>query len=326
MADNLNPTVTSTLTSPTAGHTAPARVIIADDHRVLAEGLRTLLQPTYTVVGMVHSGTELLPPLAVTPADCLLLDLLMPGQHGLALVPAIRRIQPDLRIVVLTMLVDRRVAEAALAAGADAFVPKDADRHEVLGAIATVLAGGRYLSPRIPKTTHRVGLAARPGCERLTPRQETILQLLGSGKRPAQIADALGVSRSTVTFRLANLMRVLGFCSTDALLQWAVLAAPPHSVRHGTPRRGLRTTQAAPECQAARICRRRPHQPTRAGGHGLAGGGRASPINPLHGGRDAVRTATGAHAGPSAPRLPAAVSLPRRAPSAETPTAIFGRS
>jgi DNA-binding NarL/FixJ family response regulator len=201
-------------------------VIVVDDHRVLAEGLRTLLQPTHTVVALAHSGDDLLPILRTTPADCLLLDLMMPGQHGLALLPVIRRIQPALKIVILTMLLDREVAQACVQAGAHGYVPKDADSDEVLDAIAAVLAGERYLSPRIPKVTHRVGLAAaQPGFERLTPRQQEIVLLLGRGKRPAQIADALGVCRSTVTFHLKKAEQVLGLPS-DTLRQWAVLMAP----------------------------------------------------------------------------------------------------
>jgi DNA-binding NarL/FixJ family response regulator len=261
MTDNLAG-IASIPTGPGAG-IATARVIIADDHRVLAEGLRTLLEPTYTVVGMAHSGTDLLPILRTAPADCLLLDLMMPGQNGFSLLPLIRRIQPALKIVVLTMLVDRVIAEACLRAGADAFVPKDADGEEVLDAISTVLAGKRYLSPRVPKTSHHVGLAAaRPGLEGLTPRQYAILRLLSSGKRPAHIAEDLGVSRSTVTFHIQNLMRVLGVPTTDALLQWAVLTAPPP--RNGARLRWNRTARG----EVRRAC-----CPRRAGSTGVSPSG-----------------------------------------------------
>jgi len=122
-------------------------------------------------------------------------------------------------------------------------VPKDADREEVLHAIAAVLAGERYVSPRVPKRSHSVGVdAACPGLERLTPRQQGILLMLGNGRLPAQIAAALHVSRSTITFHLRNIARVLGIPTKERLRQWAVLMAlespppPPFPTRESAPR------------------------------------------------------------------------------------------
>ena len=209
------------------------RLIIADDHRVVTEGLRRILEPVHTVVAVVHSGDHVIPLLRTTPADCLLLDVMMPGQNGYTLLPQIRDAQPALKVVVLTMFVDRLLARECLAAGAHAFVPKDADGAELLGAIATVLAGGTYLSPRVPKITHRVGLAARvPGFEPLTPRRQEIVELLGHGLRPAEIADQLGIGRSTVTFHLRVAEETLGL-APDGLREWLALMAdpspPPHS-------------------------------------------------------------------------------------------------
>jgi len=106
-------------------------------------------------------------------------------------------------------------------------VPKDADREELLAATDAALGDRLYRSPRLPKTAHGVGLAAAPGFERLTPRQLTIMRMLSERKRPAHIAAALGVSRSTITFHLHNLMRILGAPSSDDLMRLAVLHAPP---------------------------------------------------------------------------------------------------
>jgi two-component system capsular synthesis response regulator RcsB len=140
--------------------------------------------------------------------------------------------------VVVTMLGDPHLADACFQAGALAFVPKDADREELLAAIDAALADRRYRSPRLPKTAHGVGPAGGPGFERLTPRQLAIMRMLADGKRPAHIAAALGVSRSTVTFHLHNLMRILGVTSSDDLLRLAVLHAPPRS-RGWTRRSGI---------------------------------------------------------------------------------------
>jgi DNA-binding NarL/FixJ family response regulator len=198
------------------------RLIIADDHRLVAAGFRSLLESSYEIAGIAITGDELLAVLAQCPADCLLLDLVMPGHNGLSLIPTVRRLQPELKVVIVTMLVDRVVADAAVGAGASGFVPKDSSREELEVALSTVLAGGLYMSPRVPKTTHRVGLDARhPGLERLTPRQEQILLFLGEGRSQTEIARQLGVSKCTVTLHKRNLMRALGFTTSGALIQFA---------------------------------------------------------------------------------------------------------
>ncbi len=140
--------------------------------------------------------------------------------------PDLRRLRPDLRIIIVTMHADRRLANACFAAGAHGFLPKDAGRAELLTAISDVLAGRRYLSPRIPKTSHRVGLAAQHlGFERLTPREEEVVLLLGAGRKPIEIAHTLGVSPSTVTFHLQHAVRVLGVTTEGNLVRLAVLLA-----------------------------------------------------------------------------------------------------
>jgi DNA-binding NarL/FixJ family response regulator len=204
-----------------------ARVIIADDHRLVAEGLRRLVEPPHLVLGVVHSGDDLLRTLRTTPAHCLLLDLVMPSAHGLVLMPTIRTLQPGLKVVVVTMLTDPCIADASFRAGALAFVPKNADRDDLLAAIEAVLENRRYRSSRVPKTGHGVGWTGAPGFERLTPRQHAIMRMLGEGKRPAHIAAAFGLGRSTITFHLHNLMRILGAPSTDDLVKLAVLHDPP---------------------------------------------------------------------------------------------------
>jgi len=201
-----------------------SRVLLCDDHRLVTAGLQKLIEPPHNVVAATHSAAELLALLPNTPADCLLLDLQMPERNGLDLIPDIHGIQGDLKILVVTMHVDHYLAAACLKEGAAGFLPKDAGREELLFAVSQVLAGRRYLSPRIPKTSHRVGLATRcPGFEDLTPRREQIVLLLGAGKRPGEIAHALGISPSLVTFHLHQIMRILGTPSHSALVRLAVL-------------------------------------------------------------------------------------------------------
>ena len=203
---------------------ARARLVLADDHHLLVEGLQKMLQPTFEVVGIAYSGEALLDLLPNIEPDCLLLDLSMPGRNGLQLLPDITALKPRLRILVVTMHLDWALAESVLHAGAHGFIPKDSRLDELLEAIGQVLAGHQYLSPRVPQNSHRVALRARhPGVAQLTSRQQQILRLVGHGKSSAQIAETIGVSERTVSFHRANLRKVLGIDSEQGLLRYAIL-------------------------------------------------------------------------------------------------------
>ncbi len=203
---------------------ARPRLVIVDDHRLLVQGLQQMLGKRYDVVGVAYAGDELLELLRHTPADALLLDLSLPGRGGLELLPEIRALQPQLRVLVLTMHVDRILAEAALAAGAAGFVPKDAGMEELELALETVLEGKAFLSERVPPISHRVGLeAVHASLARLTPRQQTILGLIGKGKTSAEIADKLGLTESTITFHRQRIRKILGLTSEWELVRHAIL-------------------------------------------------------------------------------------------------------
>jgi DNA-binding NarL/FixJ family response regulator len=219
-----------------AHHTRPedaARLILCDDHQLVRDGLRYVCERLYQVVGAASSGDELLALLKSQTADCLLLDLEMRWHSGLQLIGAIKRLRPEMKILIVTMHIDRMLAEASLSAGANGFIPKEATSDELFVAISEVLAGRRYLSSRVPKSSHGVGLGAKHlGLSRLTPRQQQIILLLGEGKSGHEICRMLNLSPSTITFHKHNIMRVLGIDSDGALLQYAVL------VRAGTPAEG----------------------------------------------------------------------------------------
>ena len=200
------------------------RLILADDHRLLVQGLRQMLGKRYAIVGVAYDGESLLELLRSTPADLLLLDLSLPGRSGLDVLPEIRAIQPELRVLVLTMHVDRTLAEASLASGALGFVPKDSGMEELETALTEVLAGRRYLSPRVPKTSHRMGLdAVHLSLSRLTPRQQEILRLLGEGKSSGEIAHHFGLTTSAITWHRAHMRRELGLTNEWDLARFAIL-------------------------------------------------------------------------------------------------------
>lgn len=203
-----------------------SRLILVDDHRLLVEALRSMLSRRFEVVGAAYAGDELLRLLASTPADCVLLDLSLPGRSGLDLLPDIRRLQPDVRVVILTMHVDRVLAQAAFAAGALGFVPKDSGMGELETAITEALAGRRYLSARVPKVTHRVGPGAKHlALATLTPRQQEILGFLAEGKSSAEIGSALGLTTSAITFHRSRIRKLLGLESEWELVRYAILVS-----------------------------------------------------------------------------------------------------
>ena len=137
---------------------------------MVVDSLRDVLAMSYDIVAVAHCGAELLDLLRTRSADCILLGLQLPDRHGLDLIPEILALQPALRILIVTMFLDRCLAEAALVAGAFGFVPKDGTREELKHAIAEVLAGNRHVSPRVPRTSQRTGIDAfHPALARLTP-------------------------------------------------------------------------------------------------------------------------------------------------------------
>jgi DNA-binding NarL/FixJ family response regulator len=183
-----------------------------------------MLDQHFDVVGAAYSGEELLRLLPSTPADCLLLDLSLPGRSGIDLLPDIRALSPDLRVVILTMHVDRILAEAAFAGGALGFVPKDSGMDEVEKALTEALAGRRYLSPRVPKITHRVGMdSAHLALARLTPRQQEILGYLADGLSSQEMGARVGLTANSITFHRQRLRKVLGLASEFELVRYAIL-------------------------------------------------------------------------------------------------------
>ena len=202
------------------------RVFIADDHHLLVQALRTMLEPQFDVVGEAFSGDELLGKLPGARADALLLDLQMPGRSGLELLPDLTRQHPALKILIVTMHVDRVLADAALLAGAHGFLPKDSPMEELVVALREVLAGRRYVSPNVPRVSNRVSMgASHLGLSRLTPRQQQIVQLIGAGKTSEEIGDALGLSVHTIGFHRTNIRRALGIDSEWGLVRYAILVS-----------------------------------------------------------------------------------------------------
>jgi DNA-binding NarL/FixJ family response regulator len=208
------------------------RVLIADDHAVVRQGLRTFLelQDEIEVVGEAADGIEALELVQRTEPDVALLDLVMPRLGGLEAIRRIREVAPATRVLVLTSFADDDTVLPALRAGAAGYLLKDVQPPELVGAIRTVHAGEALLAPAVA-TMLVEQLAAEDGDgapereEHLTPREREVLALLARGRANKVIARDLGVSERTVKTHVSN---ILGKLNLTDRTQAAVYA-----VRHG---------------------------------------------------------------------------------------------
>lgn len=192
---------------------------------MVGQGFRSLLSPHYDIVGIVADGAQIIASVEQHRPDLLLLDLTLPNRSGLEVLDDLQSIPPGVRVLVVTMHVNHVMMEATMGLGAAGFIPKNADSEELRVAIDEVLAGRRYVSPRVPKQGHRGGSAARMGFLRMTPRQQELVRLIGRGMTSVQMAEAMGLSHWTIDFHRKNIRRVLGIHNDLEMYRYAVLVA-----------------------------------------------------------------------------------------------------
>jgi DNA-binding NarL/FixJ family response regulator len=200
------------------------RIILVDDHDLVRESLRTSLGAEFDVVASVSTGVEVLPAVSEHQPEVVLLDLGLPDRSGLEVIVDLKQHAPAVRILVVTMHNDPVLVDSALHSGADGFVPKNAGLQELCEAVREVAAGGRYVSPRLPKRGGRPADGSEQfGFGSLTPRQRQIVRLLGEGKTTAEIAAALSLSPNTITFHRSRIRKALGITSEAALGRYAFI-------------------------------------------------------------------------------------------------------
>ena len=211
--------------------TTKARVLIADDHTLMREGLRALLDGTdhLTVCGMVDNGRDALRAAGSLKPSVVLLDLAMPQMDGLSAIRGFRLRCPEIKILVLTMHKTDEHIRAALSAGASGYVLKDSSAAELLMAIQSVLAGKTFISPAVADRIvagylHRDAAqpAVRSRADTLTERERQVLKLIAEGRRNRDIAEDLYLSVKTVEKHRANLMGKLNLHNTAALTIFAM--------------------------------------------------------------------------------------------------------
>ena len=207
--------------------TARPRLLLADDHSLLCEGLRAILEPDNDSVAIVHDGNDVVPAVERFAPDIAVLDISLSGRDGLALARELHGSHPSLRLMMLTMHSDRLYADEALRAGALGFVLKLASGSELRFAVAEVMAGRTYVTPLLAKATGApapdvAGASLVTDRPPLTARQREVLQLMARGLTNAEVAQELGLSDKAVEFHKTRIKKALGLSSNAALLRYAV--------------------------------------------------------------------------------------------------------
>jgi len=201
-------------------------VLLADDHAVVAEGLASLLRESFTLVGCVRDGRELLAASEQLRPDVIVTDLSMPSLNGLDAIRRIKASRPDAKMIVLTMHADPDLAVQAFRAGASGYVLKTSPADELLTAIRTVMEGRVFLTSLIARDIIEVLLEAnqepKAAGARLTPRQREVLQLIAEGRTMKEVAGLLQISPRTAESHKYEMMQLLGAPTTAALIQYAI--------------------------------------------------------------------------------------------------------
>jgi len=202
------------------------RVLLADDHRIVAEGLRSLLEPEFDLVGIVEDGRALLAAAEELLPDVIVADISMPLLNGIEAVRQIKRTNENIKIVFLTMHPDVTYAASAFEAGASGYVLKHSAPSELTTAIQSALQGRTYVTPLLAGELMQF-YKERPELRnaelgKLTPRQREVLQLVAEGHSAKEIATILNISARTVEFHKYRLMDALGITSGAELVKYAI--------------------------------------------------------------------------------------------------------
>ena len=204
----------------------PIRILIADDHGVVAEGLKHLVEAEadMEVVACVGDGREAVQLARDAQPDVVLMDLSMPELNGADATRAILQRDPKCRVIVLSMYAQREYVRRALKAGAAGYVVKRSAAKEVVEAIRAVHAGQRYLSPRVADVVLEDYTDDKQDdlLARLSAREREVLQLLAEGRTGAQIAERLSLSQKTVETYRARLVEKLGIRDLAGLVRFAI--------------------------------------------------------------------------------------------------------
>lgn len=209
--------------------TEPYRIVLADDHKMFRLGVKKIIDETedLEVVGEVDDGLQLLSLLKKSTPQMVILDISMPNLRGIEAAREVKIINPDIKILILTMHKNKEYLYHCLSAGAEGYLLKEDTDTELFSAIETIRQGGIYISPFLSMDV-AVDLAQihtgtqRPPLERLTVREREVLTLIAEGKSRREIAELLFISVHTVGHHRANIMKKLNFKRSTDLVKYAI--------------------------------------------------------------------------------------------------------
>lgn len=206
------------------------KIIIADDHKMVVDGLRSILETDNfsQIISTAANGQELLRLLSLVETDVVLMDIDMPVMNGLVAMPEIKRLHPNVKVIVLTMHEEGALVKKMMDMGAKGFLFKNSDKSELFAAVETVANGGNYISSNL---THHPAKDYRLNREDnsspfsgtvLTEREMEILRLIASGLSNKEIGDKLFISHRTVDTHRTNLMKKLEVNNIAGLIRYAI--------------------------------------------------------------------------------------------------------
>jgi DNA-binding NarL/FixJ family response regulator len=203
------------------------RILIADDHTLVAEAIKKLLEVDFEVVAIVHDGRRLLDLAQQLTPDAIVLDIGMPLLNGLEAGQRIKHVLPAVRLIYVSVNQDPDLVAAAMRNGASAYLPKTSPGPELIEAIRNALGGGVYISPLLedalpsavpPSDTETPTEPSRP----LTDRQMEVLQLLAEGKSMKEVGAVLNIATRTIAFHKYRLMKTLHLENDAEIVQYAM--------------------------------------------------------------------------------------------------------
>lgn len=201
------------------------RLLLADDHQMLADALKGVIEPRCEVVGIVSDGRALVEAAAKLQPEIVVLDIGMPHLNGLDAGRQIKHASPKVKLIYMTMHEDPYLVGKAFRAGASAFLLKEAAASELTEAIDQVLKGGSYVTPSAAEGLDQISLRdpeRREDAPEPTPRQREVIQLLAEGRSMKQVAEELNITRRTVAGHKYAVMALLQLKTNADLVQYAI--------------------------------------------------------------------------------------------------------
>lgn len=201
------------------------RVLLADDHQMLADALKGVLEPKFEVVGTVRDGRELVEATAKLKPEVVVVDVAMPRLNGLDAARQIKQNMPEVKLIFMTMNEDPELVGEAFRAGGSGFLLKQAAAFELTAAIDKVVKGGSYVTPRAAEGQANIELRepqARNRAAEPTPRQREVIQLLAEGRSMKEVASVLNITKRTVAAHKYAVMELLQLRTNADLVQYAI--------------------------------------------------------------------------------------------------------